>query len=172
MASAHHTSEPELFAPLHVIVVESPIGKLWVESDGELITQVSFKALRSSQARTPGLLLDAGKQLVAYFSRKRKRFELPVQHSGTRFQRMVMESLMDVPFGRTVTYQAVAARIGGKAAARTVGQACISNHTPILVPCHRVVGGNGLLSDYVGGLWRKRWLLQHEASLPDRTSER
>ena len=62
--------------------------------------------------------------------------------------------------------------IGGKAAARTVGQACISNHTPILVPCHRVVGGNGLLSDYVGGLWRKRWLLQHEASLPDRTSER
>lgn len=165
MAATKRSSEPELFAPAHVIVVEGPIGKLWVESDGVLITRLSFDALHVRQARPPKVLVEAGKQLDAYFRRKRKHFELPLQRKGTRFQKLVWNALDDIRFGDARTYGAIADRIGGRAVARTVGNACGSNPIPIIVPCHRVIASDGLLTGYVGGLWRKRWLLEHEGVL-------
>lgn len=165
MVTKRDVKEPELFAHFHVLVVESPVGKVWVESDGELITRVSFEALKVRHAKPPKVLLEAGKQLDAYLKRKRKHFDLPVQRTGTRFQKLVWEAIDDIRFGDTRTYQAIADRIGGKAIARTVGNACGSNPLPIIVPCHRVIASDGLLTGYVGGLWRKKWLLEHEGVL-------
>jgi methylated-DNA-[protein]-cysteine S-methyltransferase len=157
---------PELFAPKHVSTVESPIGRIWLESDGELITRVSFDALKGRHSKEPKILVEARKQMDGYFRKKRTSFDLPVQRLGTRFQKMVWEVLDDIPQGKTFTYQAIGDKIGGKAIARTVGNACAHNPTPIIVPCHRVISSDGLLTGYVGGLWRKRWLLVHEGALP------
>ncbi len=165
MTAKRNTNEPELFAPLHVVVVDGPIGKVWVESDGELITRLSFEALHVRQAKPPKVLVTAQKQLDAYFHRRRKHFDLPLQHKGTRFQQLVWASIADIRFGDTRTYSEIALRIGGKAIARTVGQACGSNPIPIIVPCHRVIAVDGLLTGYVGGLWRKKWMLEHEGVL-------
>jgi methylated-DNA-[protein]-cysteine S-methyltransferase len=165
MPSRPKTSEPELFAPLHVVVVESPVGKLWVESDSELITRLSFEALHVRQAKLPPVLDLAHRQLDAYFERRLRKFELPVQRLGSRFQQLVWAMLEDIPYGSASTYQALADRIGGKAIARTVGNACGSNPIPIIVPCHRVLSSEGLLTGYIGGIWRKKWLLEHEGVL-------
>lgn len=172
MPSRPKTPEPELFAPLHVAVAESPIGKLWVESDGLVITRLSFDALHVRQARHPTVLTEAQHQLEAYFLGRKHRFELPVQRLGTRFQQLVWGMLEAIPFGQATTYQALADRIGGKAIARTVGNACGRNPIPIIVPCHRVLSADGLLTGYIGGIWRKKWLLEHEGVLaPDLFSE-
>lgn len=165
MPSRPKTLEPELFAPLHVVVVESPIGKLWVESDGQLITRLSFEALHVRQAKLPTVLEEARAQLDAYFEKRANRFQLPVQRVGTRFQQLVWEMLDGISFGNASTYQGLADRIGGKAIARTVGNACASNPIPIIVPCHRVLSSEGLLTGYIGGIWRKKWLLEHEGVL-------
>ncbi|MCB0792793.1 MAG: methylated-DNA--[protein]-cysteine S-methyltransferase [Flavobacteriales bacterium] len=166
MAGRTPSNEPQLFTLAHVLKVDTPIGRIWVESDGELITRTSYSALRGRGGRPPKVLTDAARQMEQYFRRRRKHFELPLQQLGTRFQRMVWNSIDDIPFGTTRTYGQIGAEIGGRAIARTVGQACGSNPLPLLVPCHRVIAADGLLTGYVGGLWRKHWLLQHEGALP------
>lgn len=157
--------EPELFTHFHVVVVESPIGKVYIQSDGELITRVTFETLKLRNAKPPKVLVESEKQLKAYFAGRLKKFELPLQRLGTPFQRLVWSVLDDIPSGEARTYQALADRIGGRAVARTVGNACASNPLLIIVPCHRVMAANGLLTGYAGGLWRKRWLLTHEGVL-------
>ncbi|MEO8589788.1 MAG: methylated-DNA--[protein]-cysteine S-methyltransferase [Flavobacteriales bacterium] len=168
--SAVTAREPELFSPFHVVVVDGPIGKVWIESDGELITRVSFEALRIRHAKPPTVLVEARKQMSSYFARKRKRFDLPLQRLGTRFQKIVWENIDDIRWGDTRTYQEISERIGGRATARTVGSACARNPLPIIVPCHRVIASDGLLTGYVGGIWRKRWMLIHEGVLPKELS--
>lgn len=157
--------EPELFAHFHAVAVETPIGKLYVQSDGEFITRVSFDPMKMRHARTPRVLVEAERQLTAYFGGESKKFELPLQRLGTSFQKLVWSVLDEIPFGEARTYQALADRIGGRAVARTVGNACASNPLLIIVPCHRVLAVNGLLTGYAGGIWRKRWLLAHEGVL-------
>lgn len=158
--------EPELFHLFHAVALDTPIGKFYMESDGDLITRSGFEPMKLRQAKPPVVLKEAGKQAAAYFNGKLKRFELPIQRLGTPFQRLVWTVLDDIPFGETRTYQALADRIGGKAVARTVGNACASNPLLIIVPCHRVRAVNGLLTGYAGELWRKKWLLEHEGVLP------
>jgi len=157
---------PELFSLPYVLAYDSPLGKLWVASDGALITALSFETLKGRHAKQPKMLLEAEKQLNAYFKGKLKRFDLPVQRLGTRFQKLVWTALDEIPYGKAASYKTLGAHIGGKAMGRTVGSACAKNPVPIIVPCHRVIGSNGLLTGYVGGIWRKRWLLQHEGALP------
>lgn len=165
-STGRRTPVPELFAPLHVVAVDGPLGKVFLESDGALITRVSFASIPGTRTRTPPLLAEGARQLDHYFSGKRKTFDLPLQRLGTRFQRLVWTAIDEIPYGRTLTYQAIGERIGGRALGRTVGHACGSNPLPILVPCHRVIASDGLLTGYVGGLWRKKWLLEHEGALP------
>ena len=165
MSPTKTTKEPELFAPQFVAVYEGPIGKLWIESDALLITRISFDSLHGRNAKKPRLLADAQFQLDAYFAGKRRAFDLPVQRLGTRFQKLVLHVVDGIPYGQTMTYQSIGDHIGGKAIARTVGNACIRNPVPIIVPCHRVIAADGLLTGYVGGLWRKKWLLEHEGVL-------
>lgn len=163
---ARPAREPELFAHWHVVAVDSPVGKVFLESDGAGITRVSFDTLTGKRGRQPAVLSEAARQLEQYFKGRRKSFDLPLQRAGTRFQRLVWAAIADIPHGRTRTYGEIGARIGGRAIGRTVGLACASNPLPILVPCHRVIASDGLLTGYVGGLWRKRWLLEHEGALP------
>jgi methylated-DNA-[protein]-cysteine S-methyltransferase len=156
----------ELFSPLHVAVVETPLGKVWVESDGKLITRLSYGAVRGNQAKEPKVLLEACKQLEAYFARRHKAFKLPLQHAGTPFHKLVVRQVERIPFGSALSYQDVAKAVGGRALARAVGKANATNTLPIFIPCHRVLGSDGMLTGYVGGLWRKQWLLVHEGVLP------
>ncbi len=106
------------------------------------------------------------KELEQYFSGERKNFEVPLHTPGTDFQQSVWNSLLKIPFGATRSYQKVAAELGNPLAVRAVARANGSNRVAILIPCHRVIGKNGKLTGYGGGLERKRWLLEHESNGP------
>ena len=107
----------------------------------------------------------AVEQLDAYFAGDLTRFDLPLVLTGTAFQLQVWRALADIPFAKTESYGSVAARIGNPKASRAVGMANNKNPLAIVLPCHRVIGSNGSLVGYGGGLWMKEWLLQHEAAV-------
>jgi methylated-DNA-[protein]-cysteine S-methyltransferase len=109
-------------------------------------------------------LRNAIKQLGEYFEGKRKEFDIPISSAGTPFQQVVWEKLREIPYGETITYGELAQQIGDPDAARAVGTANGANPISVIIPCHRVIGGTGKLVGYAGGLWRKQWLLEHEAS--------
>lgn len=146
----------------HGLRLESPIGMLWLESDGSFITAISFNAHADADLDPTELLQRAARQLDEYFAGHRRAFDLPVRAGGTPFQRSVWEAVAGIPWGATSSYQQIANAVGGRAVARAVGTANGANPLPIIVPCHRVLGSDGSLTGYAGGLWRKRWLLQHE----------
>jgi len=149
-------------------ILESPIGSLRLESDGDNITALAFDATGSSSKDLPGILIEGRKQLQEYFNGKRREFDLPVAAGGTGFQQRVWAAVKAIPWGSVATYQGIAGQLGGTTVARAVGTANGANPIPIIVPCHRVIGADGGLTGYVGGLRRKRWLLQHEGALqPD-----
>jgi methylated-DNA-[protein]-cysteine S-methyltransferase len=102
-------------------------------------------------------------QLNEYFSGERQTFDLPLQQTGTAFQQKVWELLLQIPFGKTVSYQTLSKQYGDAKAIRAVAAANGKNNLAIIVPCHRVIGSNQSLTGYAGGLWRKKWLLEHEA---------
>lgn len=101
-------------------------------------------------------------QIDEYFTGKRKEFSLNLLPSGTDFQLKVWESLREISYGKTVSYKDIADSIGNTKAVRAVGSANGKNKISIVIPCHRVIGSNGTLTGYAGGLWRKKWLLEHE----------
>ena len=153
-------------------VIDSPIGELrLVEHDGS-ITAIEFSPFRDSAAngRPRGarhddhpLLLEAARQLRAYFARELKEFDLPLAPNGSAFQEVVWAELREVGYGDTATYGEIAHRIGRtNAASRAVGLANGSNPIPVVIPCHRVIGANGTLTGYAGGLERKQLLLNLE----------
>ncbi|MBS1939362.1 MAG: methylated-DNA--[protein]-cysteine S-methyltransferase [Bacteroidetes bacterium] len=156
--------ELELFGPQYVASIATPIGKLWVESDGERIVRATFNNPgRGRHGKAPKVLTEAVLQLRAYFAGRRKKFDLPLYQVGSPYRRKVWQQLGQVPYGNIAAYAQLAAKAGGSA--RSVGAACAVNPLLILVPCHRAVGSDGLLVGYAGGLWRKKWLLQHEGIL-------
>lgn len=156
--------EPELFGPQYVASLDTPIGKLWVESDGELITRTSFtNPGRGRNVPRPKVLTEALTQLKAYFAGRRKKFDLPLYHVGSAYRRQIWGELEKVRQGELITYAQLAERAGG--VARSAGAACAVNPLLVIVPCHRAVGSSGLLTGYAGGLWRKKWLLEHEGAL-------
>lgn len=145
-------------------VVESPIGDLLLTGDGRALTGLSTApasppagAIRDDRALAP-----AARQLAEYFAGERTAFDLPLAPSGTPFQLRVWDELTRIPYGETIGYGELAARIGRPGAARAVGGANARNPIAIVVPCHRVVGGDGSLTGYAGGLGRKRALLALE----------
>jgi methylated-DNA-[protein]-cysteine S-methyltransferase len=151
--------------PAHRALIESPLGRLLLESDGERLTALRFDPeSRPSPSPCP-VLREAGLQLRAYFQGELTAFDLPISPTGTAFQRSVWETVLCIPRGQAWSYQRIADRLGGQGAARAVGAANGANPLPIIVPCHRVIGADGSLTGYVGGLWRKRWLLRHEGAL-------
>lgn len=147
-------------------VITSPVGDLrLVESDGALVA-IEFEPWRDD-ARPLGdrddahpLLVEAGRQLTAYFARELRAFDLPLAPAGTEFQQRVWQQLALIPYGETTSYGEIARRLGHtNAASRAVGLANGRNPVPIVVPCHRVVGADGSLTGYAGGMDRKQLLL-------------
>ena len=111
---------------------------------------------------TPQLLLDCRIELDEYFKGQRKDFSVLYKLEGTMFQTSVWQALTTVPYGKTASYKEIAQQIANEKAVRAVGMTNSKNVISIIVPCHRVIGQNGKLTGYAGGLWRKQWLLEHE----------
>ncbi|MBL8954533.1 MAG: methylated-DNA--[protein]-cysteine S-methyltransferase [Myxococcaceae bacterium] len=117
---------------------------------------------RAGAKGTSKLLERAAKQLAEYFAGERETFDLPLEPRGTGFQRAVWKALGEIAFGETVSYAHIAKKIGRPKAVRAVGAANGQNPISLIIPCHRVIGADGSLTGYGGGLPKKKWLLQHE----------
>jgi len=147
--------------------VESPIGLVQIVTSDAALLALDFvdPGQRRDGASESAFLAKAVSQIAAYFEGRRRVFDLPVSLAGTPFQRQVWQQLAAIPYGETTSYQAIAASIGRPKAMRAVGAANGLNPISIVLPCHRVIGKNGRLVGYGGGLWRKEWLLKHEGAL-------
>lgn len=154
-------------------LLPSPIDDLLLTTDGHALTRVYFSPQTGIQNRegwyhdeTHPVLEQAGNQLSEYFAGERQVFDLPLAPTGTAFQQRVWIALRRIPHGETRSYRDIAAELGlSPAASRAVGLANGANPLPIVVPCHRVIGANGALTGFGGGLERKRFLLDLESQL-------
>jgi methylated-DNA-[protein]-cysteine S-methyltransferase len=145
--------------------IKTPVGYLELKTNKDSLLSISFTNFQSPQsAYQPFILHETAKQIHEYFSGTRKIFCLKTEPAGTDFQLKVWEQVMKVEFGETASYLDIALQTGSKNNTRAVGLANGKNPIPIVIPCHRIIGVNGKLTGYAGGLERKRWLLQHEQS--------
>lgn len=144
--------------------IDSPIGGLRIHSSAGLITAIDFGANNPRKHKTNDLLLDqAEQQLGEYFAGDRTDFDLPLANDGSEFQKKVWAELRRIPYGETASYGDIARRLGYEPViSRAVGAANGANPIPIVVPCHRVIGSDGSLTGYAGGLERKKTLLDLE----------
>lgn len=155
------------------IFYKSPLGAISIQNEGPNISVISFvnrendqrldeKKIRYGHAKTDIIKKCIG-QLDEYFAGTRKIFQFPIQQTGTDFQQDVWGELTMIPYGKTISYLELSKRIANVKAIRAVGTANGRNNIAIVVPCHRVIGSNGKLVGYGGDLWRKKWLIEHEA---------
>lgn len=145
------------------ISIETPIGYLELASNHNFLLSVSFlDNPRQQSDYLPNILRETTLQIREYFTGNRKAFNLNLQPAGTEFQMKVWEQVRNIPFGETASYLEIAKLTGSKNNTRAVGLANGKNPIPIIIPCHRVIGANGKLTGYAGGLEKKSWLLQHE----------
>lgn len=151
--------------PLASHIVDTPLGPLLLVSDGEAIVEATFDGTPPPDAvpEADAVLTTAASELRAYFDGEGGAFSVPVRPAGTPFQERVWAALCEIPHGQTTSYGAIAARLGDAGASQAVGAANGQNPVAVLVPCHRVVGADGSLTGYAGGLERKRALLDLES---------
>lgn len=146
---------------------EFEIGKLWICTDESSLLEISFRndlVTKNPKIQETELILKVKSQLDEYFSRKRKVFDLPLNPQGTAFQKRVWQALTQIKYGKTCCYKDIAFAVGNPKASRAVGMANNKNPIPIIIPCHRVIGKNGNLTGYAGGLDVKRELLALESN--------
>lgn len=145
---------------------KSPIGVIEIIGTDEAICSIMFSErdiiVNIMQDKIPKVLKDCYKQLDEYFKGELHEFTFPYINEGTDFQKNVWDALKCVPYAKTKSYKDIAVSIGNEKAIRAVGSANGKNKLSIVIPCHRIIGSNGKLTGYAGGLWRKEWLLQHE----------
>lgn len=151
----------------------SPVGLLTIKATDKFVSAVLFdkrdsdtlpeKMDTEATSYDHPLLNKCCKQLQEYFAGTRIEFDLPLKQQGTPFQQKVWDELLRIAYGKTISYLELSKRIGDVKAIRAVGTTNGKNQLAIIVPCHRVIGSNGTLTGYGGGLWRKKWLLDHEA---------
>jgi methylated-DNA-[protein]-cysteine S-methyltransferase len=147
-------------------VVDSPIGPLGLIASEHALEAVLFDGERIHPEGSSPVLAEAGRQLEAYFAGDLVDFDLPLELHGTEFNRRCWLALATIPYGQTVSYGEQARRLGlGNESARAVGSANGRNPLPIVLPCHRVIGADGSLTGFGGGLHVKRFLLEHEGAL-------
>ncbi len=151
---------------LHIGYYQSPLGTMQIEASESVLVSVKFlsEEISEKQNQSAGydIINNTITQLGAYFAGDLKKFELPILFTGSEFQEQVWSEVLKIPYGETSTYAQIAERIGARELARAVGTANGDNPLWIIVPCHRVIGSQGELTGYAGGLWRKQWLLEHE----------
>jgi len=145
-------------------IIESPVGKLRIDADERAISGIWLNATANvTPGRATGVLAELERQLAAYFGGRLTEFDLPLAPAGTPFQLDVWAALREIPYGTTCSYSDIAKKIGRADAVRAVGAANGQNPIPIVIPCHRVIGANGSLTGFGGGLPMKKWLLAHES---------
>ncbi|PRO75340.1 cysteine methyltransferase [Alteromonas alba] len=144
---------------------QSPCGLMAISADEKGITSIRFVSESTAAASPSDLTLACCEQLEAYFDGRLTTFSVPLNPSGTVFQQQVWRQLQSIPYGHTVSYGAIANGIGQPTALRAVGMANGKNPLTIIVPCHRVIGSNGKLTGYAGGLTRKQFLLALEGAI-------
>jgi methylated-DNA-[protein]-cysteine S-methyltransferase len=148
---------------------QSPVGLLKISGTEQYICEVTFHDTTNkppaSNKDMPPALIQCIEQLIQYFQGERRVFELVINQEGTSFQQEVWSLLMTIPYGRTISYLDLALKTGDRKATRAVASANGRNNVAIIVPCHRVIGSNKDLVGYGGGLWRKKWLLEHELKI-------
>ncbi|WHY86991.1 methylated-DNA--[protein]-cysteine S-methyltransferase [Neobacillus novalis] len=151
---------------LHKLDYESPIGVIEILGTTEGVCSIMFsereQAENSKQVETPKVLVECFEQLDEYFKGVRQEFTFPYNFEGTNFQKTVWNALTEIAYAETGSYKDIAVSIGNEKAIRAVGSANGKNKLSIVIPCHRIIGSNGKLTGYAGGLWRKEWLLEHE----------
>lgn len=158
---------PDFFYVMDNIIykntLETPIGYLEFRTNRDYLLSIRFTDIfvKSSDYQ-PEIMNESMKQITEYFKGERKEFNLKLDPNGTDFQLMVWEEVKKVPFGKTATYLDIAKQTGSLKNTRAVGLANGKNPIPIIIPCHRIIGTNGKLTGYAGGLERKKWLLHHE----------
>lgn len=146
--------------------VGSPIGVLTLTADDDALTGLHMGRLITDGRKDPGRFADVISQLERYWARALKAFDVELRPTGTPFQLRVWEALRGIPYGKTASYGEIARRIDSPRAVRAVGRANGANPIAIIVPCHRVIGANGTLTGYGGGLPRKQKLLRLEGAWP------
>ena len=155
---------PESFTTYY----QSPVGLLQIAGTSQFISEVKFidepekVTVKTESTALPPMAIQAVEQLIEYFHGQRRFFELPISQEGTPFQQKVWAELMNIPFGKTISYLELSHRLGDPKVIRAAAAANGRNDVAIIVPCHRVIGSNNQLVGYGGGLPRKKWLLQHE----------
>jgi methylated-DNA-[protein]-cysteine S-methyltransferase len=151
---------------LQITYYSSPIGIIEITGNEQGIVSLYFVDAKKDDSTTiPAELKECVYQLDEYFKGIRKEFGLKLNPQGSDFQKKVWKQLLTVPFGKTASYLQISKQLGDTNATRAVGNANGSNPISIVVPCHRIIGSNGKLTGYSGGLWRKEWLLNHEKTL-------
>jgi methylated-DNA-[protein]-cysteine S-methyltransferase len=149
--------------------LDSPVGALFLTSNGEAITELFMEKHKGGPKpigdwrRDDEMFIEAASQLRAYFAGELTEFDLPIAIGGAPFQQRVWAELLKIPYGSTISYGELARRIGNPKASRAVGAANGDNPISIIIPCHRVIGSNGKLTGYGGGVERKKFLLEFEA---------
>lgn len=150
----------------HIDFINSPIGTICIRASERGITDVFFVEQEPEDKLTKNQFIKKCKsELSEYFDGKRKLFDVPIDLYGTSFQKLVWYELLKIPFGNSISYLSLASRLGNKNKIRAAAKANAHNKISIIVPCHRVIGSNGHLIGYSGGLWRKKWLLEHEEKI-------
>ncbi len=161
----------KLVNAVDTIIIESPIGKLLAKATATGICSFEFAEEKNTLSELPEILfadkknkhlIKLQKQVEEYFSGNRKNFDLILEPDGTIFQQKVWSELLKIPFGKTRSYKEQSIAVGDLKAIRAVATANGANPIAIIIPCHRIIGTDGSLTGYAGGLWRKKWLLEFE----------
>ena len=144
--------------------IKTPLGTAKITGNDNGIASISILEEGNITTKTPKELKEAVTQLQDYFEGKRTNFDFKLNPQGTEFQQKVWQALLEIPFGKTCSYRDLSKKLGDVKAIRAVASANGKNPLWIVIPCHRVIGTDGSLTGYAGGLWRKKWLLEHESS--------
>jgi len=148
----------------YISYLKSPIGQIKITADDNAVNSILFvfDDTEIEPENSNNIIEKCKQQLKEYFTGKRKEFDVEIRQEGMEFQQKVWAELLKIPYGKTVSYNDIAKKVGGRNMMRAVGAANGKNQISIIVPCHRVIGSDGKLTGYAGGMWRNEWLLKHE----------
>lgn len=147
---------------METVHIKTPLGIARIEGDEQGVAVISIHTDGTVSKKIPAVLQQAVTELNDYFEGKRHDFTFPLNPQGTDFQQKVWKALLEIPYGKTTSYMDLSKKLGDVKAIRAVASANGKNPLWIVVPCHRVIGSDGSLTGYAGGLWRKKWLIEHE----------
>ena len=168
MENRMNFSGAPLMEDIQTAYYQSPVGLIRIGGTDQYVSELLFidtiekPPSEHKRKHLPPMIIHAIEQLIQYFHGNRRVFELPIHQEGTEFQMKVWHELMNIPFGKTISYLELARRLGDPKVIRAAASANGKNNVSIIVPCHRVIGSNQELVGYGGGIWRKKWLLEHE----------